>query len=105
MSLVENIQNLCREKGTTQTALERALSFGKGTISKWDKSSPSMDKVEKVANYFHVSVDCLLGREEQQNELLFLRGGDKLTPEEREELKKILQMSADVYLRAKGLID
>lgn len=69
MSLVENIQSLCREKETTQTALERALSFGKGTISKWDRSSPSTDKVQKVADYFRVSVDYLLGREEKLNTL------------------------------------
>lgn len=105
MSIVNKIKDLCNSKGTTMTALERELDFGKGIIRRWDEASPNSDKLQKVADYFHVSVDYLLGREEKQDELLFLRGGDKLSQEEREELKKILQMSADVYLRAKGLID
>lgn len=69
MSLVSRIQLLCKDKGTNQSGLERDLGFGKGTISKWDKSSPSSDKLQKVADYFHVSVDYLLGREEKLNAL------------------------------------
>lgn len=69
MSLVSKIQLLCKDKGTNQSSLERDLEFGKGTISKWDKSSPSADKLQKVADYFHVSVDYLLGREEKLNTL------------------------------------
>lgn len=69
MSLVSRIQLLCKDKATNQSSLERDLGFGKGTISKWDKSSPSSDKLEKVADYFHVSVDYLLGREEKLNAL------------------------------------
>lgn len=69
MTLVGKIQELCKKSDTTQSALERELSFGKGTISKWDKSSPSTDKLQKVADYFHVSVDYLLGREAKILEL------------------------------------
>ncbi|ADZ83548.1 helix-turn-helix domain protein [Cellulosilyticum lentocellum DSM 5427] len=63
--LVEKIQELCRRNATTQSSLERELGFGKGTISKWDKSSPSTDKLQKVADYFHVSIDYLLEREDK----------------------------------------
>ncbi|WP_041712944.1 helix-turn-helix domain-containing protein [Cellulosilyticum lentocellum] len=65
MMLVEKIQELCRRNATTQSSLERELGFGKGTISKWDKSSPSTDKLQKVADYFHVSIDYLLEREDK----------------------------------------
>ncbi|PHV69565.1 hypothetical protein CS063_15070 [Sporanaerobium hydrogeniformans] len=65
MTLVDRIQELCRKNTTTQSALERDLNFGKGTISKWDKSYPSSDKLQKVADYFHVSTDYLLGREDK----------------------------------------
>ncbi|WP_410495184.1 helix-turn-helix domain-containing protein [Cellulosilyticum sp. ST5] len=69
MTLVEKIQELCRRNTTTQSSLERELNFGKGTISKWDKSSPSADKLQKVADYFHVTTDYLLGREDNKTEL------------------------------------
>lgn len=105
MNLFERVKELSASKNIAISRLEQELGLANGSIRKWSKTIPSGDRLEKVADYFHVSVDYLLGREEKQDELLFLRGGDKLTTEEREELKKILQMSADVYLKAKGLID
>lgn len=59
MTLVERIQELCDKKGTTLIGLERILNFGRGTIRKWDKSSPSIDKLGAVADYFNVSIDYL----------------------------------------------
>jgi transcriptional regulator with XRE-family HTH domain len=40
--------------------LEKELNLGNGAIYKWDKSSPSIDKLQKVAEYFNVSTDYLL---------------------------------------------
>ncbi len=48
----------------TLTGLETELGIGRGIIKRWEKSSPNMDNIQKVADYFHVSVDYLLGREE-----------------------------------------
>lgn len=39
------------------TALERKLKFGRGTISKWKESTPTVDKLKKVADYFGVSIE------------------------------------------------
>jgi len=61
--LSEKIQTLCLSKRTTVTRLERELQLGNGTIRKWKDSSPGMDKVIKIADYFDVSIDYLLGRE------------------------------------------
>lgn len=106
MTIVDRIKELCSSKETNMASLERELNLSKGSISKWAKSSPNSEGLQKVADYFHVSVDYLLGRDETKDDdnVFFLRGGDKLTKEEKEELKNIMQMSADVYLRAKGLI-
>lgn len=65
MTLVEKIKKLCEENNTTFAALERALDFGGGSIRKWDKATPAGDRLAKVADYFHVSVDYLLGRKEE----------------------------------------
>ncbi|BFH59410.1 helix-turn-helix domain-containing protein [Paenibacillus azoreducens] len=62
MGLLENIQHLCEEIGTSVPKLEQELGFGKGSIYKWAKSSPTLDKLEKVANYLKVSLDYLLDR-------------------------------------------
>jgi len=63
MNLTERIKVLCDGKNTTFAGLERALQLGQGTIRKWDRSSPSIEKLQKVADYFNVSVDYLTGRE------------------------------------------
>lgn len=58
--MLENIQRLCEQRNVTIAQLERDLGFGRGSVYKWDKNSPSIDKVQKVAEYFGVSTDYLL---------------------------------------------
>lgn len=62
--LVENIRRLCKEKGITLWALERELGIGNGVIAKWSHSSPRVDSLKKVADYFGCTVDDLLRQEE-----------------------------------------
>lgn len=64
MDIVDLIKNLCDDRGETLASLERKLDFGNGTIRRWSNKLPSGDKLEKVADYFNVSVDYLLGREQ-----------------------------------------
>lgn len=58
--MVEAIKNLCAKKKITLAELERELNFPKGSIYKWDKNRPSIDKVKRVADFFHVKVDKLI---------------------------------------------
>lgn len=46
--------------GLTIKELERNLGFSNGSIAKWEKSFPSVDKVMKVADYFGVTAEFLL---------------------------------------------
>lgn len=61
MSIVNRIKRLCGRKNNTLIGLEREVCLGRGTIRNWDKNSPSGDKLQKVADYFNVSTDYLLG--------------------------------------------
>lgn len=58
--LLDNIATLCRDKGISLAKLERDLGFGNATIRMWAKSSPSIEKVKAVADFFGVSVDYLI---------------------------------------------
>lgn len=60
MSIVNRIQDLCSRKNTTLIGLEREIGLGRGTIRNWNNSSPSADKLQKVAAYFGVSNDYIL---------------------------------------------
>ena len=65
-SLRQRIKNLAEERGIKSIAeLERLCGFKPRTIQEWDDHCPSADKVMKVADFFDVSVDYLLGREER----------------------------------------
>ncbi|MCP3778759.1 helix-turn-helix transcriptional regulator [Paenibacillus sp. MZ03-122A] len=59
MPILDNIQKLCRENDITVAKLEKELNFSNGSLYKWASSSPSIDKVQKVAKYFKVSFDKL----------------------------------------------
>lgn len=58
--MLEYIQNLCKKNGITISRLEKELGFSNGSIYKWDKTSPSVEKVIKVAKFFNVSIEEIL---------------------------------------------
>lgn len=58
--ILENIRRLCSQKPVSIAKLERETGIGNGTINRWDRVSPSIDNVQKVADYFGVSVDALI---------------------------------------------
>lgn len=62
MDLTERIQYLCESNGISLNALEKQLDFGTRTISKWKASSPKVENLIKIADYFNVSIDYLVGR-------------------------------------------
>jgi transcriptional regulator with XRE-family HTH domain len=62
MTLVERIKMLADEKKTTFAEIERKTGISNGQIRRWDKSSPKIENIQKVADYLDVSTDFLLGR-------------------------------------------
>lgn len=60
MTLKERIKSLADAEGISLPVLESKLGFGNSTIVKWDKSTPNAEKLNKVAQYFNVTMDYLL---------------------------------------------
>lgn len=60
--LLERIKELCKKRGITVSELENRVGFGKNSIYKWKTQSPKIETLQKVAEYFEVSTDYLLGR-------------------------------------------
>ena len=65
MTLVDKIRTLANQHDMSLPQLEMELGLGNGTISRWKTSSPNTDKLLKIANFFHVSMDYLLEREDE----------------------------------------
>lgn len=61
--LIEKVKALCEERKTNITKVERECGLANATIRRWENASPTAENLSKVADYFGVSVDFLLGRD------------------------------------------
>lgn len=59
MTVYDRIEALRKSKGLYRSKIEKDLGFSNGSIAKWKDSTPSFDKIKKVADYFSVPVDYL----------------------------------------------
>lgn len=64
MNPYEKIKGLAKERKISVRELEKRLGYSNGYFGKWKTVSPNSDGLAKVADYFNVSVDYLLGRTE-----------------------------------------
>jgi len=69
MSFGKRFKTLRLEKNLTQAELAKILSIGESTISFYesDKREPDYETLQKIADFFNVSVDYLLGRTDKRN--------------------------------------
>ena len=59
MGLYENIKSIAKSRGYSINRLEKELGFARSYISKFQTITPSMDKVQKIAEFLDVSVEYL----------------------------------------------
>lgn len=60
-----NVSKLCKQRGISIAKLERETGLGNATIRGWETSSPTVEKLKAVADYFNVTVDELLSEQSQ----------------------------------------
>lgn len=94
----ERIKELAYKKGISIRKLEETLKLGNGSIKRWEKSTPGIDKVQLVADYFNVSIDYLVGNDSSDNstdlneeKAIFSFDGKPVTPEERAIINNVLK--------------
>lgn len=63
--MYNRFNELLKEHNVTAYQVGKATGISTSTLSEWKngKYTPKMDKVQKIADYFNVSVDYLLGNE------------------------------------------
>jgi transcriptional regulator with XRE-family HTH domain len=72
MVTYDRIKTLCKQKGVTVTGTEKELGFARGSLCKVETNKPSMEKVQKLAEFFEVSVEYLTTGEEKENKEYYL---------------------------------
>ena len=97
----DRFEGLCKENKCRPNNVMQALGLSAATATKWKNGSiPNGDALQKVADYFNVSTDYLLGRtpyKRPTDDPSLVWGyvtptGRELTPEEQEEAKKYIDM-------------
>lgn len=59
--IVDSIKKLCKDRNITVSQLEKEIGLSQGLVSKWMNTTPSLDKIVDIADYFHVSIDEVVG--------------------------------------------
>ncbi|MDK1716376.1 helix-turn-helix domain-containing protein [Dellaglioa algida] len=83
MTLFDRIKTLSNKKYKNVKEVATELGFSENLFYKWKTSEPKARDVQKVADYFNVSTDYLLGRTDVMN----------ISPQEQEQqdMKDMLQ--------------
>ncbi len=60
MGLYENIRDIAKINGYSVNRLEQELGFARSSINKFNKNTPSVEKLQQIANKLNVTVDDLM---------------------------------------------
>ncbi len=74
--LYEKIKEMAAQRKVSIAELERTLDFPNGMISKWTTASPNSANLYKVAKYFGVSMESLVGEEREVTKDAETRSGE-----------------------------
>lgn len=78
--MVERICELIKQKGMSINSVEKQLKFGNGAIKRFDKHSPSIDKIISLSDFLNVSIDYLVfGKETEHAEKINLIDSNETT--------------------------
>lgn len=76
-------RDLCKSRNISPSAAAIEMGINKGTVSIWKNKGtvPQTPQLKKIADYFNVSVDYLLGNEEKPAPPEGRRAGCKRSPD------------------------
>lgn len=96
MGLYEQIRDMAKNKGYSINKLEQELGFARSSINKFNKNKPSIDKLQQIADFLGVTVDCLTTGEDTANPVL--------TARDERDIEKILENTRNQLLNQEGLM-
>lgn len=92
----ERVKQLCKKKGVSMNTAETEIGLAKGYISKLGTSNPNAKTLQKIADYFNVSVDYLMTGEDKEDSPIYYTNEEtaKLAQEmfEDEDMRSLFHM-------------
>lgn len=99
MGLYENIRDIAKTKGLSVNRLEQELGFARSSINKFNKNTPSVEKLQQIAERLNVTVDNLMmGNVVDEN------NETTLTPKDEKDIEKILEQTREQLMNQEGLM-
>lgn len=109
----KRLRDLRENRNLQQKELADILNVGNSTVSMWEREErvPDSETLVKIANYFDVSVDYLLGNDQHKNsdieeiEMLrqllvkkgFMKNGEDLSNKELERLMTFVVNNKELF--------
>lgn len=96
MEFGERLQELRKQKKITRDELAKALKLSYSAIAKYETNvrKPDQDTLKKIADFFDVTVDYLLGRSNHR----------KLTKKDEKDIEKIIEETKQKIENTEGLM-
>lgn len=106
INLVDRIKKLAEQQGVSIRQLELALGMGNGTIGKWDKQHPSVEKLMMVAEYLNSDLMYILtGAQSHSQAIKNTPANETLTEDESELLSYYRKLGPEgkIIVKAKAI--
>lgn len=95
----DTYKDLCSMHEMSPNGVAKALGLSSAIVTKWKKTGavPKGETLNKIATYFNVSVDYLLGNEEPDDQFLaFYRSvKDDLTEDDLDDIRVAMKTKAE----------
>jgi transcriptional regulator with XRE-family HTH domain len=122
MTIMERVLELLKENGKEQKDLSDYLGITQQRFSDWkaERVRSYLKYIDKIADFFGVSSDYLLGntetkyqiinkndkriaKDDTEEELLVMFRSRDLTPQDKELIKENIRNTIDLFLKSKGI--
>lgn len=102
----ENLQKFLTEKNLSQKQLSEHTGIPASSIASWfgkQSSSPSIEAVVKIADYFGCTIDYLVGRESEDG-VIVVSESNEYTQNEKDLIEVFRQLSVRQQYAALGFM-
>lgn len=99
----ERIKKLRIEKKLTQQELGNKFGLTSTGVSYWEsgKANPSMDMINKLSDFFGVTIDYLIGKskiDENDEGMILFRKAEQVNENDKKKMYNIINSTIDAFL-------